>query len=352
MRLVPAAIVVVMVGAATASARRVVEKGANAGDIPYLTDLTAAVTSVAADGGEFHLGDVKVTVPADLSRLPWRGDEPDWDVVDLEEPVAAGDLVGVWGSLRPDGSILAYAVWHPSQPREDAFLVGVVESVTGTWDDQGFWDATGFTVGGRTLRVTWDLGGTDFDLGLDTNHEVRPVLPGDLVCATYRDDGDGGDEGLAALSVTVRPAGEGTVLEGSATVLDSGFTFDLGGVTVYEDSTTTRAGDASLRTQGNFEVRTGHRLRVRGLLRDGMVIARQIEFLAFDPPSAAKRRGRVRAHGVVESLRPDGLTLSGLGVAPRSRGVRALRRIAPGDLVRADGIVRGGVVVASRLRRR
>jgi hypothetical protein len=324
--------------------------------IPHFVDVTGLPVE-AVDGRRLTVGGMTVIVPEDpRAELFFTCGGPDWDLVEYER-VRVGDLVGVWGSLRRDGTVLAYSLWRGEWAEAgEPVAVGRVTDAAYV-DDAGDPLLVSFDVGGETyttgiVEPQW----TEFDGAHEELGVVRPVLPGDLVVVTYVL----GDDGTrTARWVTVRQSGEGTLLQGVITAEDQGglSTIEVDGLNCYvQDASYAYDPDRIGDDDQDAAIRVDRRVALHGTLRDGIVIASFVDVLGDGPTGPSKRRpSRLRALGIVDEVHDGGATVSGLRVdaAPRGhRGAPRALRVAAGDRVQVDGVVREGRAVATRIRRR
>jgi len=317
--------------------------------VPHEVYLAGFVERVS--GRVLRVGSNVIRIPADKRALP---SDDGYCYSDLEDVffdrAVVGDVVEVDGSLLPDGTILAYQLARTDgEPDANAEVVsGIVESVG---------DGT-FTVAGESLTIVPDRagaggepvadwafvqGGTSFDGVAEYVKDGRLVLvlPGDAVAASVVRTDDGR---VLANYVVVRETGEATVVVGTLRAWDAATAdLDVDGVTVRVDVEGTwivksppahvdfEDLDASyFVSAADVPTILGAWARVRGVLRDGVVVADSV--VVTDVPDATKRAkrhgpGRLKTRGVVTGVGAGRIDVNNLGVRvgrrPRNAAVAA-----------------------------
>jgi len=373
-RIVAAAVV----GAALLAADRSKAVGctgdSNPDGIPY--EISASGYVRAIRDGSFAIGEVRFDLPAPCAPLRFclPSDERS-DDMPAYQPIQVGDWIDVGGSLRTDGSVLAY--WTLQADREhDAYqnvsiASGVVDSLDG--DPSAAGGAYSFVVRGITYQA--DAG----RVVLAASHEfwdatnpiddspvaVPPLATGDTVFVAFVTDDSGA---RVATNVYARMSGDGTRVVGTVTdVWGDGSEFAVDGVPAVSDDATRIIDqdpadvdpDAPDSPQFKGFV-AGQIVDVTGVLRGGVIFADTLIVVREpDSPGAAKlarRRGRLRGHGLLESRLDDGtVVVSGLAVRTRrlpkpSSGKSAV--VVKPRRVNVVATMRAGVVLASSIRRR
>jgi len=345
--------------------------------VPFEVDGSGQVTAI--DGRRFTIGDVTFEMPSSRSRRQWclGPDERDDEMLTYDR-FRVGDWIEAGGSLRQDGTVLAYWTYLSDAGAEDdpsaLIASGVVESVDGDFESE----FTGtFVVNGVTYRL--DPNGLEISNSHEFLQATDPVtgedLPfdsiaaGDTAFVTYHLS-DSGDR--LASYVFVRMSGSESRLAGTITaVWADGTEFAVDGVPAVCDDATQlvyrdpadwgEIGDPES-AGDNFEgLAVGQIVDLTGVLRDGVVFGDRL-VVVREPGSPgakrlARRAGRLRARGVLDGVEADGtIVVEGLAVKTRGRVARSVLKSAPAPLlgrrVDVDASVRDGVIVASTIRRR
>jgi hypothetical protein len=349
-------------------------------DFPYRVEAFGEVTAVS--GRHFRVGEVNFELPESRSQLAWCGPADERDEDYGYERFRVGDYIGTGGSLRADGSVLAYWAYHATPDDADdpdaRYASGIVQSVSG---DPQLESMTWFVIDGNSY--VYDSDYADYD----TSHpdllasspddpdadyiEMDLIAPGDTLFVEYAVD----DAGVRrVIWMYSRMSGSDTVVAGTITqTWDEGNQFAVDGIPAVCDDYTTLAfrdprdiGDPRDPDDdgSDFEsVEVGQIVEVTGVLRNGVIFADLLVIVReADSPGAArlaKRAGRLRAHGTLSDVETDGTALvSGLTLRTRGRVARAVRsamKASPvGSARRVDIVatVRNGVILASAIRRR
>lgn len=345
--------------------------------VPYEVDGAGQVTAMS--GRRFQIGDVTFEMPASRSQRPWcLGPYERDDEALTYDRIHVGDWIEAGGSLRADGTVLAYWTYLSTREAEDdpnaAIASGVVESVDGA-PESG--NGSSFVVGGVTYRTDPDnfeitgshdyLSATDPVTGEDL--PIDSIAAGDTAFVTYHVDDSGA---RVASYVFVRMSGSETQLAGTITaVWNDGDEFAVDGVpAVCDDATqlvfrdpvdSTDPTDPDSAGDEFGGLRVGQIVEMTGVLRDGIVFGDRLVIVKEpESPGArrlAKRYGRLRARGVLDGVQGDGtVVVSGLSITTRGRVARTVLKSTPvaltGRRVNVDATIRGGTILATAIRRR
>jgi len=356
-------------------------------DVPYEVDGAGYVTSMT--DRTFTIGEVTFELPASLARLARRSEleqndeDPAMDFV--FERFGVGDWIDAGGTLRADGTVLAFWAAHEDapDPYDDSYTTlyasGIVESVDGDpfHPDGAFIGEAPFTfvVNGKTYR--YDTSAADLSSSHDSFDATDPIdgsdipvaliEPGDTVFIGYQLDDDGV---RGTIYVYSRMSGSDTVVSGTITdVWNDGSEFAIDGVHAVCDGNTALefrdpadTDDPSDPDSAGDEfpgLTIGQIVEGTGVLRSGVVFLDKL-VVVREPGSPgakrlAKRAGKLRAHGVIEETRADGtVVVSGLAVKTRGRVARSVTKSALAGPRRVDvaATLKGGVALASAIRRR
>lgn len=321
----------------------------NEGEPAYSTWVEGHVASVG--GLRLVVGGVTVVVDTDYLEQQIGGGDDEEDGDDVQSPAAmlaalrrlrAGDGVYVEGALQADATVRATLI--EADDGIDASSEPVAGVVRAVGPDT-------LTVGGEVVTIT---GGGDFTTRWDQWTSLAGLRVGDVVLVDARRDAQGGlvgDEGVFRMS------GKGTTVAGTIDATNFAASDPevlVGGVWCVLDgheSITGLGGDPC--DFGGDDIATGWLVVARGALRDGKVVADALHVVSKHP--AAKRRGRIRGWGYVNSSDVGRVTVNGLEVVTRSRPAKAARgdgtpRFQPGQRVRVTARQSGdGRLVATRL---